>query len=180
MLEEQKPVRTIDYKFGLYAGNRPIVERIFDAGVYNPTNRYKIDLRPFNSQIISDFRNILESPIQYLNFKLPVGINQRGQLKTYRLNEFKYQSSHDYFPSDSFKYSLKICDSGASGDYLIIERNFPVKNFNRASLYSVNILEKLDDWAYEIQMLLKERDKKQLWEEYVMGNRPPMTITELR
>lgn len=172
--------KKVNYKFGLYQGDEIVSERIFDADVYNPANRYKVELRPLNQRIIAEFRNILSTPSQYLTFKMPVGSDINKQRRTYRLNEYLYSSDHSEVTGDNFKYALKISDSSKESDDFIIERNFPVKNFNRQSLHSFNIVQKVDDWAYDIQDLIKKKDTNQMWDEYELLNKTQLNITDIR
>ena len=172
--------KKVNYKFGLYLGHKIVSERIFDADVYNPANRYKVELRPLNQTIIAEFRNILSTPSQYLDFKYPVGADKNNQRRTYRLNDFHYASNDEELSPDTFNYALKISDSSKESDDFIIERNFPVKNFNRESLHSLNLVEKVDDWAFEIQHIIKRKDVSQMWDEYELLNKTQLNISDIR
>jgi hypothetical protein len=172
--------KKVNYKFGLYVGENIVSERIFDADVYNPANRYKVELRPLNQRIIAEFRNILATPNQYLTFKISVGADANNQRRTYRLNEYRYASENEEVSAETFKYALKISDSSKESDDFIIERNFSVKNFNRNSLHSLNIVQKVDDWAYDIQDIIKRKDQNQMWDEYELLNKTQLNISDIR
>lgn len=172
--------KKVNYKFGLYQGDEIVSERIFDADVYNPANRYKVELRPLNQRIIAEFRNILSTPSQYLTFKYPAGVDANKQRRTYRINEYQYLSDHNESLGENFKYALKISDSSKESDDYIIERNFPVKNFNRQALHSLNVVQKVDDWAFDIQDLIKGKDVSQMWDEYELLNKTQLNISDIR
>lgn len=172
--------KKVNYKFGLYIGNHIVSERIFDADVYNPANRYKVELRPLSQRIIAEFRNILSTPNQYLNFKASVGVDVNKQRRTYRLNEYNYAFDNEDVSGEAFKYALKISDSSKENDDFVIERNFAAKNFNRNSLNSLNIVQKVDDWAYDIQDIIKRKDESQMWDEYELLNKTQLNISDIR
>lgn len=172
--------KKVNYKFGLYLGHQIVSERIFDADVYNPANRYKVELRPLNQRIIAEFRNILSTPNQYLNFKVPVGLDKHNQRRNYRLNDFHYPSDDEDLSPETFNYALKISDSSKESDDFIIERNFPVKNFNRNSIHSMNVVDKVDDWAFDIQDIIKRKDVSQMWDEYELLNKTQLNISDIR
>lgn len=166
------------FKFGVYVNKQIIAERIFTADVYNPPARYSVNLRPLASRIMSDLQYVLRQPNRRLQFLVYVGKDAEGVEKHYDLENYYYNGlvlpKSKEEPGDDFSFSLKLNDN------FIIERNFKVVDFNPKSVYSLNIVERLDEWAEKIQTHIFKADTRLMWEEYELVNRYNISYQDVR
>lgn len=166
------------FKFGVYVQKQLIAERIFTADVYNPSVRYNVDLRRLAPKIMSDFQYVLRLPNRRLNFVAEVGKDQFGESVHYNLDQYYYNGlvlpKSEEEPEDDFSFSLK------RDEHYIIERNFKVPNFNHRSVHSVDIVERVNDWAEKIQAHILKADTRLMWEEYELVSRYNISYQDVR
>lgn len=166
------------FKFGVYVNKQVIVERIFSADVYNPPVRFNVNLRPLASRIMSDLQYELRQPNRRLNTIAEVGKDENGQPRHYNLDNYYYNGlvlpKVEAEPGDDFSFALKRDDN------FIIERNFKIQNFNPKAIYSVNIVERVNEWVETIQSHIKKADTKLMWEEYELVGRYNISYQDVR
>lgn len=178
-MENVETIITEDfYKLGLYLNDQPIMERIFDANVYNPEVRKGVEIRHMARDLIKMFQNTLqnEKPT-FLN-----GINGKSVIENYeRLHELDAKGYDDkltrlsygrmvedskkgikYYENkkEQFKYVLFL------NDFHIIERNFVVFNYNPDSRFSIELEETFNEVIDMIKEDIKKKDCDFLWKEY--------------
>lgn len=161
------------YKFSLYAAGQLVGEYEFDANVYNSTTR--VNVIPLSKKIIADLQTVLSSSYDAPSSGMYVGKTTEGTPKSYSLGRrFKLPTE----VGEIFKYSLRLKDG--EKENIIIERNFSVKGFNPQMLNHAEILLSISYWGEEINELIKQADKNNMWEQYELVNHFNISYQDVR
>lgn len=91
---EEKTIRGVECKIGLYINENPIVERVFYVNGFNPIARWSVDL----TQAVVDITDIIADQIKRSDYKnmwddydlinqMGLSINQIRELDLYKRNE---------------------------------------------------------------------------------------------
>jgi hypothetical protein len=171
-----KPHENI-FKFGLYLGEDTVNEKIFTADFFNPVIRYSVDIREDIPYIILRLQKVLSR--RNLTYKADVGGHTYDLLGYYKnqidleRKQFHNKLRRISSPAE-FKFGLYINGNP------IVERNFPVDNYNSSSRFSNELKEIIDDITDEIFSSLKESDVNHMWDDYVLINTYGLYINQIR
>lgn len=182
------------FKFGVYQGNSPMVERVFSADVFNPVVRYSVDIRDMIPSIISKLQKTLSR--RHLDFIYESGKNVIGQDETYDLLSMYKGILDGKVPGYVNKLTRppvvtqtinKKTITGVEckfGLYIngnpIVERNFYVDNYNPGVRFSLDIVDTVNDITEEIFTKLKASDVKHMWNDYELINIYGIYIHQIR
>jgi len=163
------------FKFGLYQGTQPIVEKIFSADIYNPVIRYSVDIRDMIPIIISKLQKTLSR--RNIQFIYDIGNGKSYDLlslykKTLDIKVEGYENKLSK-PIVVNQFINKKTITGVEckfGLYInenpIVERNFYVDNYNPASRFSTDIIEVVNEIVDDINLSLKTSDVNHMWADY--------------
>jgi hypothetical protein len=188
MSEEISTIVKDQYKFGLYLNDKPILERVFRADVYNLKSR-TLNLKDVANDIIKGFRDILSTRDNNLVIDRYISTYRDGvkffgltkeEDKTNRISLTPSQEEENitngyYLNSgENFKYVLYY------NEHYVIERNFCIKNYNPNSRFSENLLNYFNDIVIYIESHIKQKDSDYMWGEYNIRNRHGFDIDTIR
>jgi hypothetical protein len=175
------------FKFGLYQGDDPILERLFSADVYNPVIRYSVDIRDMLNDFMKRFDNIFNR--RKLNFK----VNDYSSIGFYKdISSFSYYKKGtdnklslpeiDSITLDSGKVIRGIpCKIGLYiNNKTIVERQFFVYNYNPEARFSFDLKNEFEVIVGEITDYLRTKDINHMWEDYNLINKFGLNIQQIR
>jgi hypothetical protein len=167
------------FKFSLYQENLLLCERIFSADCYNPQARLSVNIRDILPKAMVRLQKVLSKK----NYCTTIDV---GDNKEYDLYEYQ-QKLIDSYPKhirESLKYDpqnmvLHVDDLTIRGveckiglyynNKPVVERVFYVMGFNPVARWSTNVLDVVNDIAYQIESRIIESDTKYEWDCYDRG-----------
>ena len=175
------------FKFILKLENEVIIERIFNADVFNPVIRYSVDIRKQIFSIIKKLQRILSS--KNLVYNESFNNNTYYYLKYYKSisnNNEKFSSALKKPPITTQEINGKILEGVEFkfGLYinknLIVERIFLVDGYNPASRFSVELVSVVKEICNDIYYSLIEQDKNYMWDDYLLINTYGIYVNQIR
>ena len=174
---------TNNFKFVLYQGKDVVVEKIFNADVFNPIVRYSVDIREFIPAIIQNLQRVMSR--RNLNYK-DNGYDFLEEYKDltyfYRVDDnklskpnfIKYNYGNKTIKGVECKFGLYINNNP------IVERKFYVDNYNPSSRFSTEITEIVNEIVDDIHLSLKELDVDHMWNDYTLINTYGLYVNQIR
>jgi hypothetical protein len=173
MTEKENTLNTSNFKFVVYQGKDKIIERIFNAELFNPIIRYSVDIRSMIPSITQRLQkvmsrrnlNYVDYGYNYLNYYEELTnfykVNNNKLSKPYYT---KYTHGDKVIKGVECKFGLYINDNP------IVERKIYVDNYNPACRFSSEINDLIFDITTEIHESLKELDVEHMWGDYILIN----------
>jgi len=155
-----------NFKFGLYLGNEPICERIFSADVYNHATRTSVDIRELTGGFIKNFQKTLETKKPVVEFE------NYSFLKYYTDNSVDNSKLSKI--RKPFKMGLYV------NDFVIIEREFEVYNYNPAVRFSIDIVNIVNEIVFDIENHLKIVDSNYMNDDNLISNKYFMNLQKVK
>lgn len=173
MTENSKTQKSSDFKFVVYQGKDKVVERIFNADVFNPIIRYSVDIRDMIPSITQRLQkvmsrrnlNYVDNGYNYLEYyKDLINFYNLDESKLSKPYYTKYTHGDKLIKGVECKFGLYINDNP------IVERKIYVDNYNPACRFSVEIVELVNEITSEIHESLKQLDVNHMWGDYILIN----------
>lgn len=173
MVNKEKTHSTSNFKFKIFQGNEMIVERGFNADVFNPIIRYSVDIRKMIPSITQRLQkvmsrrnlNYIDNGYNYLElYKDVISFYKVDENKLSKPLYSKYTHSDKTIKGVECKFGLYINNNP------IVERTIYVDNYNPACRFSTEIIETVNDISHDIHESLKELDVDYMWGDYVLNN----------
>lgn len=167
-----------------------LVEKVFDADVFNPFTRYSIDIRDILPHSITKLQKLLSK--RNYDTSLDVGNDVSIDFKTYNnaliksyRNDWKkglwYSPKSQRQVIDGKVIKGVPCRLGLYiNDNPIVERIFYVDNFNPVVRYSMDVVYAVIDIVDEIFMQIRDSDVKNMWDDYDLINKKGYNINQIR
>lgn len=185
------------FKFSLSYAKQPLIERIFDADCYNQSVRYGVRLQDWAKQIRNELVSNLSKNTKDLTFNLnthqlndtlkQIIIFNKNLTKKYPdyYTNYKSKLSKDNVVYHLSKLNNKENISGFSytlyiNNNIVIEREFSVENFNVETLFSVELMNYINNLVSKIQERIKNNDNNQMWDDFDIINEYNLTSKEVR
>jgi len=179
----QEKSHTNKFKFVLYQGKDIIIERIFNADVFNPIIRYSVDIRDSIPEIIQNLQRVMSGRnLNYKDYGYDFLENYKKLIDLYCIDEnklskpnfIKYKYGNKTIKGIECKFGLYINDNP------IVERKFYVDNYNPASRFSIEIREIINEIIDDIHESLKELDVNHMWDDYTLINIYGLYVNQIR
>jgi hypothetical protein len=175
------------FKFGLYQNNEAVIERIFSADNYNPVVRYDVDIRNRISDIISKLsktlsRRSLSYTMQGYNnlewyanlLKAEKNSKRRFPSKLAQPENVKFKKGAQEFYGAQLRIGLYI------NNHPIVERDFGVSDYNPSARFSKELLDLVNNIAFDIQSHLYSVDRNHMWDDYDIITTFGLNIGQIR
>lgn len=162
-----------DFKFILFQGKEKLVERIFNADIFNPNIRYSVDIRQEIPSITQRLQKVLSR--RNLNY-VDMGYNFLKEYESlsgfYNVNPNKLkQPKHTEYSHGVRTIKGVECKFGLYiNDNPIVERKIYVDNYNPASRFSTELVDTVNEIVKEIHDSLKVLDVDYMWGDYILFN----------
>ena len=177
------------FKFSIYQGRTVLSERIFSADSFNPVIRYSVDIRSIIPEIIQRLQMTLSR--RNLSFNK---IGENAHVNYNFLKEYQDVCYNFNVRADKLRkpYYIKKEINGKMikgtecrfGLYInnnpIVERDFPVDQYNPAVRFSYEIIEVNRDLVDYIQSFLRETDVSHMWDDYGLIHTYGIYINQIR
>jgi hypothetical protein len=185
------------FKFSLSYAKQPLIERIFDADCYNQSVRYGVRLQDWAKQIRNELVSNLCKNTKDLTFNLNEYQLNDTLKKIISTNKNLTKKYSDYYSTnkpklskDNVVYHLTKLNtneniSGFSytlyiNNNIVIEREFSVENFNVESLFSVELINYINNLVNKIKERIKNNDNNQMWDDFDIIKEYNLTSKEVR
>ena len=174
---------TNNFKFVLYQGENIVVEKIFNADVFNPIIRYSVDIREFIPTIIQNLQKVMSRRnLNYKDIKYNFVNYDKDLIDFYRVdnnklskpNFIKYNYGNKTIKGVECKFGLYINNNP------IVERKFYVDNYNPVSRFSTEIINTVDEIVEDIHLFLKDLDVNHMWNDYTLINTYGLYVNQIR
>lgn len=174
---------TSNFKFVLYQGNDKVVERVFNADVFNPIIRYSVDIRSSIPSIIQRLqkimsrRNLTYTDQNYNFLDYYESLTDFYGVMDNKLSKpeyVKYSYGAKTIKGVECKFGLYINNNP------IVERKFFVDNYNPACRFSLEIVDSVCEITDEIHESLKELDVDHMWNDYILINTYGLYVNQIR
>ncbi len=156
------------FKFTLSYKNFIISQTIRDSDNFSKQTYQTVNLRDFITPIIKDFQNVFSMNTGEFDF----------ELNDYNLIDYKkfmcitykeiFNLNNKTGYSDDLKenseYGNGIVFRFTYGDEKILEREFPVRNFNINSIFSKDLVDVTEEWVSRIMDRVKLQDSNIMWD----------------
>jgi hypothetical protein len=176
-----------NFKFSVYQEDNLLLERVFEADVYNPPTRYFVDIRKQIPSISNRLQSCLSRRTSDLDFNV-FGVetvnkyiktfslfnNKLDNSKLARLEDKEHKINEKTIVGVPCRFGLYINDNP------IVERDFYVRSYNPKSRFSVDLYYLINEIVDEIKEYLYERDKEIMWEDTDIINRFGYSIQDIR
>ena len=173
MSDTEKTQNTSNFKFILFQGKDVVVERIFDAEVFNPIIRYSVDIRSMIPSITQKLQKVMSRRnLNYIdnNYNL---LNYYEELvNLYNIDDNKLTKPHytKYTHGDKIIKGVECKFGLYINDNPIVERKIYIDNYNPACRFSTEIIDVVNDIVDDIFHSLKELDIEHMWGDYILIN----------
>ncbi len=184
MTEQVKEkTQTNNFKFILYQGKEVVVEKIFDADVFNPIIRYSVDIREYIPTIIQNLQRVMSRRnLSYDDYNYNFLEEYNNLIDFYHVDDnklskptyVKYNYGNKTIKGVECKFGLYINNNP------IVERKFYVDNYNPASRFSTEIIEIVNEISDEIYNSLKGLDVDHMWNDYTLINTYGLYVNQIR
>lgn len=173
MTEKENTQNSSNFKFVVYQGKDKVVERIFNADVFNPIIRYSVDIRSMIPSItqrlqkVMSRRNLNYVDYGYYYLKYYEELANFYNVTNNKLSKpyyTKYVHGDKVIKGVECKFGLYINDNP------IVERKIYVDNYNPACRFSSEINDVVFDITSEIHESLKKLDVDHMWGDYILIN----------
>lgn len=174
---------TSNFKFVVSQDDDVIVERIFNADVFNPIIRYSVDIRDMIPSMTQRLQNVMSRRnLNYVDNNYNNLENYKNLLEFYNVKEnklstpeyIKYVHGNKTIKGVECKFGLYINDNP------IVERKIYVDNYNPACRFSTEIVDLVNEIVEEIHDSLKDLDVEHMWGDYILLNTYGMFHNQIR
>jgi len=177
------------FKFSIYQGRNVISERIFSADSFNPVIRYSVDIRPIIPEIIQRLqRTLSRRNLSFNRIDENAHVNYNF-LKEYQNTcyDFKVRAEKlrkPFYIKKEINGKIIKGTECRFGLYInnnpIVERDFPVDQYNPAVRFSYEIVETNRELVEFITEFLKQTDIKHMWDDYNIIHTYGIYINQIR
>lgn len=183
MIEKVEKTHTNKFKFVLYQGKDVVVERIFNADIFNPIIRYSVDIREYIPEIIQSLQKVMSRRnLTYSDYGYNFLDEYTDLIDFYRVDNsklskpqfIKYNYGNKTIKGVECKFGLYINGNP------IVERKFYVDNYNPACRFSTEIVGMVNDIVSDISESLKELDVDHMWNDYTLINTYGLYVNQIR
>lgn len=168
------------FKFSLYQEDVLLCERIFNADCYNPQARLSVNIRDILPKAMVRLQKVLSKKNYWTSIDVGNGKEydlfeyQQKMVSSYPKDvreKLKYEPQYKVIQVDDLTIRGVECKIGLYyNNKPIVERVFYVNGFNPVARWSTNILDAVNDIAFQIENRIIESDTKYEWESYERSN----------
>ena len=156
------------FKFTLSYKNFIISQTIRDSDNFSKQSYQTVNLRDFIKPLIKDFQNVFSSNNNGLNKQLnEYNLLEYRKFMCSPYNEiFNINNKTGYSEDlkENSEYGYGITFRFTYGDEKILEREFPVRDFNINSIFSKDLIEVTEEWVNRIIDRVKNQDSNIMWD----------------
>jgi hypothetical protein len=156
------------FKFTLSYKHFIISQTIRDSDVFSQQSHQTVNLRDFIKPLIKDFQNVLSTNTTGLDFEL----NEYNLIDYKKFMCMTYKDVFNLNNKTGYSEDLKENSEYGNGfvfrftygDEKILEREFPVRDFNINSLFSKDLYDVTLEWVDRIMDRVKNQDSNIMWD----------------
>lgn len=135
---------------------------------FSPQSHQTVNLRDFIKPLIKDFQNVLSTNTTGLDFEL----NEYNLIDYKKFMCLTYKDTFNINNKTGYSEDLKENSEYGNGfifrftygDEKILEREFPVRDFNINSLFSKDLCDVTLEWVNRIMDRVKNQDSNIMWD----------------